>query len=285
MNITLIANNSALTSALVSQLHSSGYSVLVVNPGEMVNLNSKILSDSILLDMGSFSQLQKAAYGDKDFVFNLEARKTLIELCDSLATPYIWLGDAQVFVHDEHKVSYHEADECLADSFAAVQLRAFERLVLQADRALVLRTGSIVAAAGDNFLTACATALQQGRQLDLDSSRQLTTTPVVDLARVLSAMIDQLRCDAQCRGVYHYNSTGLTTAYELAEKVYAVASQIVNLPAQDSVIVSTAKAEQWQPDMPILSCDRLLQNFGIRQLPWHTYLPKMIKTLCEEQVK
>lgn len=285
MNITLIANNSALTSALVSQLHAGGYSVLVVHPGEMANLNSKILSDSIVLDVGSFSQLQKAAYDDKNFVFNLEARKVLIALCDKLATPYIWLGDAQVFVRDEYKVSHREADECLADSFAAVQLRAFERLVLQADRALVLRTGSVIAAAGDNFLSACAMALQQGRQLDLDSSHQVITTPVVDLARVLSAMIDQLRCGAQCRGVYHYNSTGLTTAYELAEKVYAVASQLVSLPARDAVIVSTAGAEQWLPDIPVLSCDRLLQNFGIRQLPWHTYLPKMIKTLCEEQVK
>jgi dTDP-4-dehydrorhamnose reductase len=259
-----------------------------IMPADIESIGDDVLVDACVVDAGFLSQLQTQALEPAELTVLLAARRRFYRRCAASAGRVMLLSDGRVF--DAENVTGNEYDETQVvspGSEPGKQLQALEQVLFDTtDTALVLRTGPLIAGEGEGFIQRYLQHFQAGQPLQLDNEIPCCPTPLVDFVRVVSGMIDQLSCGANCHGVYHYNSSGRSTAYEFAEVVYAFASQLLSLPEGEvQALVSGEGSQSWSPLVPMLDCERLLSDFGIKQLPWRAYLPKIIKALCEEPDK
>lgn len=274
----LIASSSPLQQALISQFRQRGRACEVIAPDQLAAVDGSRLHDGIVIEASSLAAVQAGrsvdlAAGD---------RRRLMELCDREAIPFMLLSDGRVFDGGEAPLNHRENEPPHPASVAGGQLSALEaQLTVAVQRHVILRTGALFSEAGDNFLTRLFAALIGGQRLTLSTTLKSCPTHEADLARVVSGMVDQYSCEAQCWGVYHYNSFGHTTAYEFAEVVYAHVSQRVDLGPANPRLLASETGMKLEPAVPVLRCDKILQHFGIKQLPWRSFLPGALEALCE----
>lgn len=288
MNVVLISESTALRHAFQAQFSARGRGLSAMTSEDLESIRDDALVGACVVDAGLLPQLQTQPMGAAEFQAFQASRRCFYNRCAVHADRVLLLSDGRVFDTESGAGNEHnEIQGVNPSSEQGRQLLDLEQSFFDTiDTALVLRTGPLIAGEGDNFIRDYLQHFQTGQPLWLDNQVPGCPTPIVDLVRVVSGMIDQLSCGATCDGIYHYNSSGCSTAYEFAEVVYAFASQLLNLPVDGGqALVFGDGGQNWSPQVPMLECERLLADFGVKQLPWRAYLPKMIKTLCEESNK
>lgn len=280
VNVVLVSRPGSLSEAIRSQLSTRERPLIVLSMDDVSAFDTTLLRDAIVVDGDALAYLQcHDGFADEYHQQMLILRRRLLQACRVMDVPYVFLSDGRVFDGIAEHADCLEQDDIATASVAGRQLAECERLVTGvAGQGVILRTGPLIAAQEGNFLGDCLGAMREGKVLALNDTLMSCPTPVSDLARVVSGMIDQLSCGAPCRGVYHYSSSGAASAYEFAEVVCAFASQFV-APVAD--IAADDNGLTWMPSVPVLACDALLQDFGIKQLPWRAYLPRMVRAVCE----
>ncbi len=277
----LINRGCAIAEALRLQYQSRGRSFIDVEVGELDALTNAQLEQAVIIDLSWSVE----AEGEKNLSEWLPIWQQFVGRCRGRGNKYLLLSEGRVVAGAQVEFGGIAEDSVTMplDELGR-QLAVAESFLSCVDglQSLILRSGPVLSVAPDTLLSACLALLRREQPRVLENTFRACPTPAIDLARVLSAMTDQLCCGAECRGVFHYNSSGSCTHYEFVEVVHAYAAQF--LPSQ-SVISESADGEPWQPQVPELSCSRLLGNFGIKQLPWRAWLPKLIKNLCEEEYK
>ncbi|CAA0111831.1 dTDP-4-dehydrorhamnose reductase [Zhongshania aliphaticivorans] len=281
VNVVLISPSSSLSDAICNQLHLRLRPFIAISPDDLPSLDASLLVEAIVVDCQALVEFQGAdGIAENKHAQMLERREVLLQFCQEACVPYILLSDGRVFDgFDAPHNGCVENDGVTAASLAGRQLAELEVLLTEfSGQGIVLRTGPLIAVEEGGFISDCLVTVRGGKVLPLNDAILSCPTPVSDLARVVSAMVDQLSCGALCRGVYHYNSSGSTSAYEFAEVVCAFASQFVAPVAE---ITADDDGIGWVPSVPVLSCDKILQDFGVKQLPWRAYLPRMVRAICE----
>ena len=285
MNVIVISRPGALVTALLSQFAVRGRASINVSFDELAGFGDELLRGALVIDTDALSFLQRnVAFAHAEHERLLGLRQVFLSRCRTLGVPYLLLSDGRVFGElDNTGTAFFEADKPEAKCIAGAQFAAVENALVASEvSGLVLRTGPLIAVQEGNFLCDCLLTMRGGETLRLNDAQVSYPTPVADLARVVSGLVDQISCGAACGGVYHYCSSGGASAYEFAEVVCAFASQFV---APMAGLEVDEEGETWCPEVPELSCERILQDFGIKRLPWRADLPRMIKTVCEETSK
>jgi len=190
----------------------------------------------------------------------------------------VLVSDSRVFPSGG-KQRYREFDEPQPSTAAGAALVARERYLAEHwERHIVLRTGPLIAADGENPLTELLSRLRNGGALAGAHGVRFAPTPAADLARVLAAMCDQLACNARCWGVYHYHSSDPAPGYEFAEVVLAAAAQYWAFDAGRAPLQASID-DPLAGLYPLLNCQRIRDTFGIQQLPWRKAIPQLLKTI------
>jgi dTDP-4-dehydrorhamnose reductase len=186
------------------------------------------------------------------------------------------LSDSRVFP-GAAKHRYRENDAVAPLASAGEQLLRRERyLGEQLAQHLILRTGPIIAASGDNLLTHLLGRFRRGGAVTVSAEPRFCPTPAADLARIISAIQDQLGCGAPCWGTYHYHSSDAASGYEFAEVVLAAAAQYWDVGGAH-VQLQAVPGEPYGGVFPLLNCQRIRDTFGIQQLPWRRAVPELLK--------
>lgn len=227
----------------------------------------------LVVNVLSFESLQQ--HIDQNLIDNLSQ---LVKTCEQHGLPLIHLSSSQIF--DGLDGGRHrEDDEMVPASKAGATLSRMETLVRDGcQRHIILRIGPVFSAVGNNLLTDLLESFVSGTGLSLSSTGKACPVHACDLARVISAIIDQLACGADCWGSYQYCSSDPASSYQFAETVLAVASQYMEPGAEPLQLESVATADTDWP-RPLMSCEKILNNFGIKQLPWRSYIVATVKTV------
>jgi len=205
---------------------------------------------------------------------DMESIAWIAKSCQSINTPLLLLGSARVFSGLDRR-PYFETDPCDGDDAVAGQLREVEEKVRSyCERHVILRAGPAFSHYGTNVLTTTLAELLAGNALNLDASSRFAPAAADDLARVISAMLDQYSVGLDSWGVFHYVSTEQASAYEFAEAALAATSQFVAL--QDAPALRSVDADT-PPRSRSLDCGRLRSTFAIRQLPWRGYVAPAVR--------
>ena len=275
MTVLVLARPSVLSLALTQRLTERQLAWRIQAPDSAVSFDGV----SLFIDLLSLevSQGLQAALSEAQSV----QRSVFWQQSYQTEIPAILLSDGRVFDGGD-SAPFAEGDRVQPASRTAVQLVKDERQFLQTERdgLLLLRTGALFSDAGDGYFNVLMRALKDGKRIAINDQLKTCPTSMRDLSRVVVAMLEQLLCGAAVRGVYHYVSAVPVTPTEFAEQLLAHTSQHLNLPPVD--IVAHRGGSDGELMVPALSCQRIWQDFAIKQLPWRADVPDMVRKWCLE---
>ncbi|MEH6576665.1 MAG: dTDP-4-dehydrorhamnose reductase [Amphritea sp.] len=222
---------------------------------------------------------------ERCFALNRDAVETLAIACGQLSIPLFHLSSDYVF--DGHYESgYTEADEATPLGIYGDSKWLGEELLRKVlPQHIILRVSWVFSTVGDNFMQR---ALHQAREQSVISAvddRRGCPTSAADIARVIIAMLKQFHNGADSWGTYHYCGAEVTSRYGFTEAVLSAAGQYEELQAKQLLPISSREmvADAERPASSVLVCSKLLNAFGIRQIPWRHELISMMRLLYQEQ--
>ena len=202
--------------------------------------------------------------------------------CQRSGMTYLYTSTSRVFSGQLDR-PYTEEDFPDNETEFGTMLADAEQLVRDScERHLILRLGPVFSFEGTNLITQMLGELgSRGGSLVMDNNLRGCPVAAEDGARVISALLDQLSTGLQASGIYHYCSSDTATFYEFAEALLASASQF-------SEFSPTAVQLQRQPEglSPLnrsLNCSKIRNTFAIKQAPWRSAVPRIVKQYFELQ--
>lgn len=198
------------------------------------------------------------------------------EVCARKHIPIIQLSTSRVFdgmeggVHRETEVavSASEQGKLLARVEGVVSTHCVQHIVL--------RSGPLFSSVESNLLTELVRRFETEPVLKLSDNGESCPIHASDLARVVSGIIDQLSCGAEVWGTYHYACADYVTEYQFGEALWKAVSQYKKaVPRAPELVAVDQVNPDWQ--YPLLNCERMLNTFGIKQLPWRAFLSPTVK--------
>jgi dTDP-4-dehydrorhamnose reductase len=268
LNVVLLADEGALFQTLCGQLDSRQrryqirpyQDILAIPPAP----------PSIIVDTRSRYLIhteQEKNYSFDDFV-------RVVEMCKQHGHAYFLSSDAMVFDGSEGK-RFQEGDEPKPASVVGKSLYLRERyLQLNLPHHLIIRLGLLFSASGHHGVLSLMERFRLSQNLPLNHFELHCPTHVSDAARVISAALDQLCCDASTWGAFHYCSTDPVTDYEFAEVILAAASQYWNFSS-----LKLERTDIFTPRQPMLHCQKIRDTYGIKQVPWRAFVGETLKSL------
>lgn len=294
MKLLLVGAESQVGSALVALLDQQAipYDILTVDAvlnGATAALASRYREQRVqfIVNADHIEGFHTEGHTQRE----LEQRHVLVpqqlaKLAEALQVPLLQLSDYQVYSGMSDK-PYREDDEPHAQTLYGVTRWQGELSVQRfTHRFVILRVGTIFCTQGRNVLSVLMDQWKHGMARELSTTLQFSPTPTTDVARVIYAILQQLECDANVWGIYHYCSADVATPYDFAEVLLAARTQFHGVdneirikPVQGNYPKVRHKSRQAAaiPVNTVLSCEKILNTFGIRQRPWRGELTRLVQ--------
>lgn len=202
--------------------------------------------------------------------------------CQRSGMTYLYTSTSRVFSGQLDR-PYTEEDYPDNETEFGTMLAAAEQLVRDScERHLILRLGPVFSFEGTNLITQMLGELgTHGGSLVMDNNLRGCPVAAEDGARVISALLDQLSTGLQASGIYHYCSSDTATFYEFAEALLASASQFSEF--SPNAVQLQRQPEGLRPLNRSLNCSKIRNTFAIKQAPWRSAIPRIVKQYFELQ--
>jgi dTDP-4-dehydrorhamnose reductase len=302
LKLLLVGAESQVGRALTALLKDKAVTVVTLGNAEVLDTSLAVLATrfgeqqfQFIVNVDHIDGFRTEGFTQRE----LEQRhvwlpQQLAKLAEMLRIPLLQLSDYQVFsgMHDK---PYREDDEPHAQTlYGATRWQGELAVQRSTHRLVILRVGTIFCLQGRNVLTVLLDHWKQGKARELSTTLQFSPTPTSDVARVIYAILQQLECNAQAWGVYHYCSADIASPYDFAEVLLAARTQFHGIdneicikPVQGTLPKAKHKSRP-MPPIPIntvLVCEKILNTFGIRQRPWRGELTRMVKGAAKTATK
>ena len=279
MKVQIIALKGQIRDALEAQLAIRGH--YVAAPGNEISANPPAngwqISEDVDIVVNALTLECLQHRPDEAY---LDSMVSLARACEGAHVPMIQLSTGQVFDGGSSR-RFKETDMVVPASQIGAMLSRMEELLRgSCSHHIILRIGPLFSSADGNLLTELMTQFRQGDPISLSSLDNSCPMHTKDLARVISAMIDQLSCGCESWGTYHYCSSDPASSHQFAETALAVVSQYAESGPRPLMLEpSDERKTDWS--RPILSSEKILNTFGIKQLPWRAFVVPTIKKIFD----
>ncbi len=248
-------------------------------PTQLVNLTDFI--------SGNHSALRRAETAeDRCRSVNTLLPATLAEICNHLNVPMLHLSNAYVF-DGEKKLGYNENDATNPQGIYGHSTLEGERAVAEHNAHIIIRSGWLFGRWKKGLIKSWIRSFKHNEgQLQL-TRRRFSPTHTGDLASAILAVCQQVDCDANVWGTYHYSGLETKRESEFVQQVLKYAANhdedIYQLLDSKRLIEKEAKA----PEIPnaTLSSKKIFDTFAIKQKSWHGHLQEVIKLLYEGRTR
>ncbi len=202
--------------------------------------------------------------------------------CQRSSMTYLYTSTSRVFSGQLDR-AYTEEDFPDNETAFGAMLSSAEQLVRDScERHLILRLGPVFSYEGTNLITQMLGELgSRGGSLVMDNNLRGCPVAADDGARVVSAVLDQLSTGMEASGIYHYCSSDTATFYEFAEALLASASQFSEF--SPNAVQLQRQPEGFAPLNRSLNCSKIRNTFAIKQSPWRSAIPRIVKQYYEHQ--
>ena len=203
---------------------------------------------------------------------------TLCKCAKQNDVPFLFLSSGSVF--SSGKLTYQEHDECEpVQGVGKLYLELENEIIKKVESHFILRSTWLYSGFDNDFLSAVVSSAADKTLIKVNSAGKSCPTAVSDLARVFLAVLLQLDLGAKSWGIYHYVSSDPALGFQFIEAIVAQASQFdESINAKELLFAhddSVLNAFYFEP--VVLSCNKLLDDFGIHQKPWRLMLPVAVK--------
>ena len=244
-------------------------------PTQLINLADFI--------SGYHSALKRAQFMEERCrSINAELPGVLVEICGRLEVPLLHLSSAYVFSGGK-KLAYGEHDSPdPAGAYGRCSLEG-EQLVQELQQHIVLRPGWLFGPHKRGLIKSWIRSIKR-HEGEIDVwRRRLSPTSTEDLAAAMLAVCQQVDCDANVWGTYHY--CGLTPSWEkeiaalTLEYAAAHDEDIYGLLGRVNLVEKPVRA----PEIfnSTLSGKKLFDTFGIKARSWQEQLKNTVQSLYD----
>ena len=285
MKLLIFGSNSPLGKSFTQILESESVDFFAINDNEAAIYDSDRLA--ILINEAKPSQLlnlslnpglfQSEAVISKKRIGQLtQACSILVKLAKKQKIPLIHHSSAAVFDGTNPKL-YLEKDLCSPKNSLGKLSFKLENKVTKYKKHIILRTEGIFDNETD-FFDKCIDECKHNKgKLNLLDQR-CSPTPVVDVARVLFAINNQLSCDATPWGIHQYCALQATRRHTFVEGFLTEAARFDKALAAviNDLEISTQETSKTQLRNSVLDCQKIMASFGIKQHSRVLFLKKLL---------
>ncbi len=246
-------------------------------PTQLINLTDFI--------SGNHSALRRAeTTADRCHKINAELPATLAEISDHLNIPMLHLSNAYVF-DGEKRLGYNENDQPNPKGVYGLSSLAGEQAVRQHRAHVILRPGWLFGRWKKGLIkTWIRNAQRDGGRVQV-SRRRFSPTYTGDLASAILAVCNQVDCDANVFGTYHYCGLEAREEADFAELTLKFAAnfdeRIYQLLDSLKFIQQDARAPEIRNST--LSSKKIFDTFGVKQKSWRGHLQEVVKLLYNDR--
>lgn len=237
-----------------------------------------------VINAAAYTDVEKAE-DDKDacYALNGDAVGKLARACERSHVPLLHLSTDYIF-DGLQSLPYIEEDEATPLSvYGMSKLEGEKQLKENMSHYILLRVCGVFSPWRKNFVKTIFNAFKQGKELRVINDQYCCPTGAHDIARVLLAIVKQLHCGANAWGTYHYVAADVTTWHGFAESIVHEAAKqlkcknVAIAPIKTSEYPTKAK----RPSNSVLSCQKILNTFGIQQRSWQEDLVSVVHELSQ----
>ena len=244
-------------------------------PTQLINLADFISTNHSALRRAETTE-------DRCYQINSHLPAVLSEVCDHLNIPILHLSNAYVF-DGMKKLGYNENDDTNPQGVYGLASLQGERVVRQHNNHIVIRSGWLFGKKKKGLIKSWIRVAKKNRGQVPVTSRRLSPTYTGHLAQAILAVIQQVDCDANVWGTYHYSGLETKREIEFVEQVikYAANDDEPIYKLLDSINIVEQDVHAPEIFNSTLSSKKIFDTFGIKQKSWHGDLQEVIKTLYE----
>jgi len=263
---------------------------------KILKLNKQIeikVFDSNQLDITKADQIEKLCKSfDADYFINAAAytkvdlaetesdlafainHEALIQICKSCNQHKIHLIHfSSDYVYDSiSDRPIAETDPCSPKSiYAKSKLAGDNHIMLNCDQYTILRTSWVYGPNGKNFVNTMLKLGQNKKQLDIVNDQIGTPTYTLDLAMVVSQLIEKAYPDRgdYFTGLYNYSNAGQTNWATFAKKVFEINNLQVDIrPISTEEFAAKAPRPAWS----VLSKNKIITKLDVVVNSWESRL-------------
>lgn len=284
---------SQVGSAVCKQAVSVGMEVIALTSADLDLANAQQIDKALsqhcphyVINTTGYAHVDQAEYEvDLCYSLNRDAIGKLAEVCANHDIPLLHVSSNHVFDG--------QADHPYTETHVANPINVFGRSKFAGElkvsqycpKHLILRVSWLFSAEDNNFVSRTLNQVQTQNQVKAVCDQFGCPTPATDIARVLIAMIQQVNCNIEVWGTYHYCGAEVTTWQGFAEAILAAAKKHPATCATAIKAVTSANfpAQAIRPRYSVMDCKKIQSVFGISQRPWRSGLVHVINCLLESR--
>ncbi len=247
-------------------------------PTQLINLTDFI--------SGNHSALRRAeSTADRCYKINAELPATLAEISDHLNIPMLHLSNAYVF-DGEKRLGYNENDQTNPRGVYGLSSLAGEQSVRQHRAHIILRPGWLFGRWKKGLIKTWIRNAQRDNGRVQVSKRRFSPTYTGDLASAVVAVCQQVDCEANVWGTYHYCGLESRDEADFAELTLKFAAnydeRIYQLLDSLKFLQQDARAPEIRNST--LSSKKIFDTFGVKQKSWRGHLQEVVKLLYHDRL-
>lgn len=242
------------------------------------------LMPSLVINAAAYTLVDNAENDEAEaFRVNRDGPHYLAKWCAANAVPLVHISTNDVF--DGTKPSgYLETDACRPLTAYGRSKAAGEDAVRDAAAAhIIIRTGWIYSADGQNFLKSMLRAGAERDVVRICADQHGTPTSADDIASALLDIAEALNRPRHTVpwGTYHLAADGQTTWYGFAKQIFsALRAEGRPTPRLEAILSSDYCAPAARPQFGVLDATEIRRAFGITLPPWQQGVTACVQRLA-----
>lgn len=210
----------------------------------------------------------------------------LVAICRQRDIPMLHLSNAYVF-DGEKRLGYNEEDDTNPQGVYGHCSLAAEDMVRLHEKHIILRSGWLFGRFKKGLIKSWIRSAKKNQGEVMVARRHFSPTPTDDVAAAILAVCQQVDCDANVWGTYHYSGLGTKKEKEFAEQTLKYAANHDEEIYQLLENLKFIEQEVLPPEIrsSTLSSKKILDTFGIKQKSWHGDLQDAIKLLYGDRFR
>ena len=287
MKILIAGKNGQVGSCLVDLLEAQTELTFLALGREELDIADRIQVDKIVSEFQPNIIINAAAYTAVDKAeqeselanaINRDGPHNLAHAANNINAAIIHISTDYVFNGDSIE-SYTESDTTAPQGEYGRSKLAGEQAVAQAcSKHIILRTAWVFGEHGNNFVKTMLRLAKTRESLGVVADQIGGPTYAGDIANAILTISKQIARDSHVYGIYHFSGFPHVNWHTFAEKIFEIALEqnvLVQPIHVNPITTLDYPTPAKRPSNSRLNCDKIHNEFGIKQSDWQAALVRI----------
>ncbi|NVJ60883.1 MAG: dTDP-4-dehydrorhamnose reductase [Gammaproteobacteria bacterium] len=202
--------------------------------------------------------------------------QNLAKVATKLGAVLIHVSTDYVF-DGQNDTPYVETDSTNPQStYGLTKLSGEQAIVNNCAKYIILRTASVFAEQGNNFVKTMLRLAQNRPELGVVADQIVGPTYAGDIAEAIISIVSQLDDENEQRfGIYHYSGAPYVSWHQFACSIFEQAAQqklIAHAPKVNAITTAQYPTPAKRPALSMLNCSKIERAFAVSPSNWQAAL-------------